>query len=123
VRSAVVLAAALALSSFAAGASSNWRAHVPGKEQELTDPLPQSADNAAAGQELYRRNCSGCHGADAAGRGHKPSLRSSHVRSASDGDLFWLLRNGSLAHGMPSWSLLPEPQRWQLIQYLRTLPE
>ena len=122
-RRVAALAAALALSSLAAAAASDWRAHVPAKDRAIRDPLPLTTDNAAAGLALYRRNCTGCHGANAEGRRHKPSLRSEDVRSASDGELFWLLRNGSLAHGMPSWSRLPEPQCWQLIQYLRTLPE
>lgn len=123
---AVAAAALLALSSttlHAADPVSNWRTHVPDKARTATDPLPLTDDNAAAGHELYHRDCSGCHGPTAAGRGRKPSLRTESVRSATDGELFWLLRNGSLAHGMPSWSRLPEPQRWQLIQYLRTLPE
>ena len=51
----------------------------------------------------------------------KPSLRTDHVRSATDGDLEWFLRQGDLAHGMPSWSSLPEAQRWQLIAYLRSI--
>ena len=124
-----VFAALLALLTFAAPALfaadpvSNWRSHVSANARADHDPLPLTDDNAAAGHELYHRNCSGCHGPTAAGRGRKPSLRTESVRSATDGELFWLLRNGSLAHGMPSWSRLPEPQRWQLIQYLRTLPE
>jgi len=56
------------------------------------------------------------------GDGHKkPPLRSEHIRSATDGDLEWFLRQGDLAHGMPSWSSLPEAQRWQLIAYLRSI--
>lgn len=102
---------------------SNWRSHVPEKEGAVADPLPVSAENAAAGEELYKRNCATCHGAHAEGRGRRPALNTAAMREASDGELFWLLRNGSLAHGMPSWSRLPEAERWQLIQYLRTLPE
>ena len=56
------------------------------------------------------------------GDGHKkPSLRSEILRSATDGDLEWFLRQGDLAHGMPSWSSLPEAQRWQLVAYLRSI--
>ncbi len=51
----------------------------------------------------------------------KPSLRTERVRTASDGDLEWFLRQGDLAHGMPSWSSLPEVQRWQIVSYLRSL--
>ena len=43
------------------------------------------------------------------------------IRAATDGDLEWFLRQGDLGHGMPSWSSLPEAQRWQLITYLRSL--
>ena len=28
---------------------------------------------------------------------------------------------GDLGHGMPSWSNLPEAQRWQLVAYLRSI--
>jgi hypothetical protein len=44
------------------------------------------------------------------------------VENATDGELAWLLRNGSLRKGMPTWSSLPEPERWQLIAFLRSLP-
>jgi hypothetical protein len=43
------------------------------------------------------------------------------LRAASDGDLEWFLRQGDLRHGMPSWSGLPQAQRWQIIAYLRSL--
>jgi hypothetical protein len=54
--------------------------------------------------------------------GHKrPSLHSERLRSASDGDIEWFLRQGDLGHGMPSWSSLPQAQRWQVIAYLRSI--
>lgn len=115
----ILLAGSLAL----ANPPTDWRAHVPQKDRAMPDPLPSTPDNAAAGQNLYRHDCAGCHGRTAEGRGHHPSLRTYSVRSATDGELAWLLRNGSLGHGMPSWSRLPEAQRWQIIQYLRTLPD
>ena len=56
------------------------------------------------------------------GDGHKkPGLRSDRIKSATDGDLEWFLRQGDLGHGMPSWSRLPEAQRWQLVSYLRSI--
>jgi hypothetical protein len=38
---------------------------------------------------------------------------------ASPGTLFWVLRNGSLRRGMPSFAHLPEPARWQIITFLQ----
>ena len=48
-------------------------------------------------------------------------MNSERVRAASPGELQWLLTNGSLKHGMPSWSRLPEPQRWQIVAYLQAM--
>ena len=54
------------------------------------------------------------------GRNGKPSLKTEVVEGATDGELFWLLRNGDLRHGMPSWSGLPEPERWQIVAFLKS---
>jgi hypothetical protein len=51
----------------------------------------------------------------------KPTLRSDRVQHATGGEMFWLLKNGNLAHGMPTWSALPEPSRWQIITYIKSL--
>jgi len=43
------------------------------------------------------------------------------VQQQSDGALFWKITNGNLGRGMPSFSALPEAQRWQLVLFLRRL--
>ncbi len=104
-----------------AAASSHW-AHVPAKDHARVNPLPGSPEAAAAGALVYRDHCLQCHKADAQGDARKrPSLRSDNVRSATDGDIEWFLRQGDLAHGMPSWSSLPVEQRWQIVAYLRSI--
>lgn len=99
-----------------------WLQHVPERVRSRQNPLAGNPSAAEAGKMLYRSHCAVCHGADAAGRGNKPDLRPARLRRVTDGELSWLLQNGSLARGMPSWSRLPEQQRWQLIAYLRSLP-
>jgi mono/diheme cytochrome c family protein len=84
--------------------------------------MAERPDTVSAGAILYRDHCQSCHKSDARGDGHKrPPLRSEHIRTASDGDLEWFLRQGDLRHGMPSWSGLPEAQRWQIVSYLKSL--
>ena len=100
-----------------------WRKDVPEKDRVRVNPVAADAGAAAAGGEIFRERCASCHGGDANGRGARPSLRTERVRGATDGELQWLLRNGSLRKGMPSWSGLPEVQRWELVRYLRELPE
>jgi len=114
----LALATTLAL---AAASSSRWQ-QVPQKDQARSSPLAANPQAAAAGALVYADHCQQCHKANAAGDGHKrPSLRSDRIRLASDGAIEWFLRQGDLAHGMPSWASLPEQQRWQLVAYLRSI--
>jgi mono/diheme cytochrome c family protein len=84
---------------------------------------PYAGDTGAllAGKKLFERHCAGCHGQDGRGRDKAPDLRSPVIQSASEGTLFWFLKNGNLKEGMPSWSRLPDPQKWQLVSYLKNL--
>jgi mono/diheme cytochrome c family protein len=92
----------------------------PPSYAERQNPLENLAAATKAGEKLYRRECSSCHGKQAQGSTRAPSLNSPAIRRAPDGAIFWVLRNGSLRHGMPSFAHLPEPERWQIIAYLRT---
>ena len=53
--------------------------------------------------------------------GPTPSLLTDPVQQATPGTLFWILTNGVVRRGMPVWSKLPEPQRWQIVSYLKSL--
>jgi mono/diheme cytochrome c family protein len=102
-------------------ANGAWLKKVPQAEKERVNPYAGNAEAAAAGKNLFEENCAKCHGADADGKGSRPSLRSDRIRNASDGEIAWLLKNGNPYKGMPIWGSLPEQQRWQLIAYLRSL--
>jgi hypothetical protein len=52
---------------------------------------------------------------------HSADLQLAIVQQQSDGTLFWKITNGNARHGMPSFSKLPELERWQLVLYIRTL--
>lgn len=103
-------------------ADGGWLKRVPAQYKDRRNPLAGQAEAIAGGRKVYLQHCASCHGEEVLGRGKRPSLRSQRVRQATDGELDWLLENGSLARGMPSWSKLPEQQRWQVIAYLRSLP-
>lgn len=103
----------------AAEVNQDWLKRVPAAERARANPYAGQADAVAAGARLYADHCSRCHGADLEAVRGKPSLRSPVVQGATDGELFWLLRNGDLRHGMPSWSELPEPERWEIVAFLK----
>ena len=117
-----VSAAALVASDGSSGPSeSSWLRKVPDADRARANPFAGAPEAIAAGRILFTQNCAHCHGANAEGRHGRPSLRSERVVHATDGELAWLLRDGSLAKGMPTWSSLPEPERWQIIAFLRSL--
>jgi mono/diheme cytochrome c family protein len=109
--------------SMCTAADTGWLKHVSETDRARTNPYAGQADAITGGSRLFAANCSKCHGDDALGRGKRPSLRTKEVQQASDGELFSLLKNGYLSKGMPSWSALPEPSRWQLIAYVKSLGE
>jgi len=92
----------------------------PPKDASRANPYEQQAEAQRAGRKLYLRECSSCHGHSGEGGRHAPALAPS-MDHAHPGAIFWVLRNGSLWRGMPSFSHLPEAQRWQIIAYLKTM--
>lgn len=94
---------------------------VPEKARKRPNPLENDPDAAAAGRKLYRQHCADCHGRTGEGGRKGPSLRAAEVQQAAPGELFWILTNGVVRRGMPVWSKLPKPQRWQIVTYLKSL--
>jgi mono/diheme cytochrome c family protein len=96
-------------------------AKAPRKAAVRENPLDADPDAVAAGAKLFGLHCADCHGEMAEGGRKAPSLLAKEVQQATPGTLFWILTNGVVRHGMPVWSKLPEPQRWQIVSYLKSL--
>jgi putative copper resistance protein D len=88
------------------------------------------AVSVASGEALYRAHCATCHGPG--GRGDGPGgaglpkppadLTAAHAAQHTVGDMFWWLTHGIPAAGMPPFgSVLSEEERWDLINFIRTL--
>jgi mono/diheme cytochrome c family protein len=128
---ALLFTASVAVVLAVAAAPKDWRkddrgvllpiAQAPAKTRSLRNPYEGSKDALLAGEKLYRQHCEECHGSDARGSAHAANLRSPDVQNATPGELEWLIRNGNLRSGMPSWSGLPEQRRWQIVAYLKLL--
>lgn len=91
--------------------------NVPTAAQAVPNPYAGNREAVRAGQKLYTRHCAGCHGVGARGN-RAPSLNSERIRRATPGSLFWVLKNGELTSGMPSWSSLPDERLWQMVSFL-----
>jgi mono/diheme cytochrome c family protein len=125
IRSAIALTAIFAVSALIipgeARPESDWKA--PAEAKPLKNPVKGIGD----AKNVIATNCAGCHGASGRGDGvasaalqPKPMDWSSPtVQSDTDGELFWKITNGRGA--MPAWKQLPEAERWQIVNYIRTL--
>ena len=96
-------------------------AKAPEKYRKKQNPLTNDREAAAAGRVLFEEHCEDCHGIGATGGKKAPSLRAKEVQAAPPGAIFWILSNGVVRKKMPVWSKLPEPERWQLVSYIKSL--
>ena len=99
-----------------------------------TNPLSSSAA-VKAGKELFLKTaqpvaCVMCHGEQGDGKGLMgaalvPPPRNFTcgvmMKDIPDGQLFWVIKNGSPGTGMMAFGGLPDEQVWQLIHYIRSL--
>jgi mono/diheme cytochrome c family protein len=115
----VGLAGVVARGAYAREIDSTWTA--PPDAAARPNPLANRSEVAAGGRKLFEQRCASCHGHEAQGTGKGPDLTASGVQAQGDGAIFWKITQGNTRVGMPTFSFLPEPQRWQLVMHLRTL--
>jgi mono/diheme cytochrome c family protein len=101
----------------------------------MTNPLPASSQAVQGGKSLFQESakplaCMNCHGtkgegAGAMGMAFQPPPRNftcgQTMKNLPDGQLFWVIKNGSPGTGMMSFGNLSDDEVWQLIHYIRSL--
>ena len=93
------------------------------------NPVQADQVSIARGTELFNINCKMCHGPTGEGNGpiaaaivNKPAnLTSDVTQSKSDGALFLTITNGVLGRMPPMNENLFVRDRWDLVNYIRTL--
>lgn len=93
------------------------------------NPIPADEVSIARGTELFTLNCQMCHGVTAEGNGpisalimNKPAnLTLDVTQSKSDGSLFLTISNGVQGRMPPMNENLTVRDRWDLVNFIRTL--
>lgn len=94
----------------------------------LANPVAADSASVSRGRVQYQINCAVCHGPNGAGNGpvmkyglYPPAIGSAQSPSAgyTDGYIFGIIRNGRGL--MPSYNRIEEPDRWDIVNYLRAL--
>jgi mono/diheme cytochrome c family protein len=103
-----------------------WSA--PAAEAQKKNPVAATESSLAAGRKIYSKTCLMCHGktGDADGPAvielniHPAKLSDPKLATESDGSLFWKITTGKKP--MPTYGKrLSETDRWNLVNYVRTL--
>ena len=106
--------------------SKTWVA--PKEAIDIKNPLSGNTEILPYARVIYTTYCGPCHGSKgkgdgvaAAGLAKKPADHSSdYVQQQTDGALFWMISTGR--NPMPTYkALLTDNQRWELVNYIRTL--
>jgi len=122
--SIAVAAIVVLVSAGATGVSAQGPWVAPADAKATKNPV-KGVGNA---KKTVETNCVSCHGPGGKGDGPaaaalpppKPANWTSEpVQKETDGELFWKISNGRGA--MPPWKHLPEKDRWELVNYIRTL--
>lgn len=99
------------------------------QEQQVKSPYPVIPERIEAGRKIYFGDglCVTCHGRDGTGvslPGHPPRdfTDAKWQKLRTDGELMWVLKNGSQGTGMPVrvGTDITEEDGWNVIQFIRT---
>lgn len=106
---------------------------VPERAARKQNPIAADESSILKGRELYVSGCLPCHGPAGRGDGpagailerngvaiHPGNLSDPKMWQQTDGAIFWKITEGKSP--MPTWrETLTEEQRWQVVNYVRTL--
>jgi mono/diheme cytochrome c family protein len=113
---------------FAAAFSQAKKFPSPPSADALVNPVKGNAEAIVEGKKIYTLYCVTCHGNKGKGDGiaapglsKKPADHTSDfVQKQTDGAVYWVITNGN--NPMPAYKTsLTDLQRWQVINYIRTL--
>ncbi len=105
----------------------------PANISKKGSPLKATPENISAGKKIYQTGakplaCAQCHGANGKGdgkmaKGMNPKPRDfscqAMMKNIPDGQLYWIIKNGSKGTGMMGFKTLKDDQIWQVVAYIR----
>jgi len=94
------------------------------------NPVAYGPESVGRGRRIFEERCYGCHGRTGNGKGPnapdllpRPRNLTNHnfFTPLPDTRLFESITYGVVGTGMPPWDVFPDDQRWDLVNYVRSL--
>lgn len=106
---------------------------VPNRYHEMKNPLEAKGVNLVEAGGHYVEHCAVCHADNGGGETKfhgimypRPTdLRSDDTQGMSDGELYWVIKNGVRWSGMPAFGKPGDDDEhaWKIVAYVRHLPK
>lgn len=107
---------------------------VPSAARNMKNPVPLSGEVLSDARAHFADHCALCHANDGKGLTQigqnlypkAPDMTSSTTQSLSDGELFYIIKNGVRLTGMPAWgedNSEHDRESWKLVHFIRHLSE
>jgi len=105
------------------------RIATPPGATKLKNPLSPTPLTIAEARDHFADHCAICHANDGSGRTQinsglyppAPDMRQAVTQDFSDGEIFYIIKNGIRFTGMPGWGGDDE-ENWKLVLFIRHLP-
>ena len=109
------------------------RLAIPRGDRSRQNPVARSPEIMAEGMAHYADHCAACHANDGSGETEMglglypkpPDMRLPATQSLTDGELFYIIKNGVRLTGMPAWGTgthEDQESTWHLVHFIRELP-
>jgi mono/diheme cytochrome c family protein len=96
----------------------------------LRNPLSPTPLSIAEGRDHFADHCAVCHANDGSGKTEMggnmyppaPDMRAGATQELTDGEIFFIIKDGIRFTGMPGWGGADE-DNWKLVMFIRHLPQ
>ncbi len=102
---------------------------IPPEAAAKENPVKPTAESLAKGKKMYGIDCAMCHGDKGDGKGDMgPDFKNipdftnpDTLKNRSDGELFYITRNGKGADMPPEDNRAKDDDVWNMVNYIRSL--
>jgi cbb3-type cytochrome c oxidase subunit III len=106
---------------------------IPSTARRMGNPLPLTDSVLSEGRAHFADHCALCHGNDGKGETEigrnvypkAPDMSLPATQALSDGEIFYIIKNGVRLTGMPAWgedTHADDESSWKLVHFIRHLP-
>jgi mono/diheme cytochrome c family protein len=108
---------------------------ISARAKHLKNPMSANAEMLEHGRNHWADHCATCHANNGSGETEigrnldpkAPDMRGPETQSLSDGELYYIFRNGVPMTGMPAWGKAEDGyfdhETWILVAFIRHLPQ